>query len=186
MYLRSKHQVQTRYFDRISTLNSTLFRLTGETILLGILACFSSAFLAVRRLQTDGQSGLVQNIGHAALLVGLFQSAEVGVFLGERRQSVPQSGIVGLDVCCVLALVEPKAYRASISLRFIFIVFSSLNVGKNKSDRDFTRKYLSLCLRYEIVGSGLMKFGLFFRLKLWMLIDFLHQQNAHDHVKYIV
>lgn len=106
MYLRSKHQVQTRYFDRISTLNSTLFRLTGETILLGILACFSSAFLAVRRLQTDGQSGLVQNIGHAALLVGLFQSAEVGVFLGERRQSVPQSGIVGLDVCCVLALVE--------------------------------------------------------------------------------
>ena len=98
--------MQTRHFDRISTLNATLFRLTGETVLLGVLACFSSAFLAVRRLQTDGQSGLVHYIGHAALLVGLFQTAEVGVLLGERRQSVPQSGIVGLDVGSVLALVE--------------------------------------------------------------------------------
>ncbi len=98
--------MQTRHFDRISTLNATLFRLTGETVLLGVLACFSSAFLAVRRLQTDGQSGFVQNIGHTALLIGLIQSAEVGVLLGECRQSVSQSGIVGLDVCCVLALVE--------------------------------------------------------------------------------
>ena len=106
MYLRSKHQVQTRHFDRISTLNATLFRLTGETVLLGVLACFASAFLAVRRLQTDGQSGFVQSIGHAALLIGLIQSAKVGVLLGECRQSVSQSGIVGLDVCCVLALVE--------------------------------------------------------------------------------
>ena len=98
--------MQTRNFDRISTRNATLFRLTGKTVLLGILACFSSAFLAVRRLQTDGQSGFVQNIGHAALLVGLFQSAKVGVLLGERLQSVPQSGVVGLDVCCVLTLVK--------------------------------------------------------------------------------
>ena len=98
--------MQTRHFDRISTLNATLFRLTGETVLLGVLACFSSAFLAVRRLQTDGQSGFVQNIGHPALLVGLFQSAKVGVLLGERLQSVPQSGVVGLDVCCVLTLVK--------------------------------------------------------------------------------
>ena len=98
--------MQTRHFDRISTLNATLFRLTGETVLLGVLACFSSAFLAVRRLQTDGQSGLVQNIGYTALLIGFFQSAEIGVLLGECRQSVSQSGIVGLDVCCVLALVE--------------------------------------------------------------------------------
>ena len=98
--------MQTRHFDRISTLNTTLFRLTGETVLLGVLACFSSAFLAVRWLQTDRQSGLVQNIGHTALLIGLIQSAEVGVLLGECRQSVSQSGIVGLDVCCVLALVE--------------------------------------------------------------------------------
>ena len=104
--MRSKHRIQTRQFDRISTLNATLFRLTGETVLLGVLACFSSTFLAIRRLQTDGQSGLIQNIGHAALLVGLIQSAKVGVLLGERRQSVPQSGVVGLDVCCVLALVK--------------------------------------------------------------------------------
>lgn len=98
--------MQTRHFDRKSTLNATLFRVTVETVLLGVLACLSSAFLAHWRLQTDGQSGLVQKIGHAALLVGLFQSAKVGVLLGERRQSVPQSGIVGLDVCCVLTLVE--------------------------------------------------------------------------------
>ena len=98
--------MQTRHFDRISTLNSTLFRLAVETVLPGILACFSSAFIAVRRLQTDGQSGLVQNIGYTALLIGFFQSAEIGVLLGEHRQSVPQSGIVGLDVGSVLALVE--------------------------------------------------------------------------------
>lgn len=41
MYLRSKHRVQTRYFDRISTRNATLFRLAVETVLFGILACFS-------------------------------------------------------------------------------------------------------------------------------------------------
>ena len=85
---------------------ATLLRLTFETVLLGVLACFSSAFLAVRRLQTDGQSGLVQDIGHAALRIGLFRSAEGGVLLGECRQSVPQSGIEGLDVGCVLALIE--------------------------------------------------------------------------------
>ena len=75
--------------------------MTGETVLLGVLACFSSTFLAVRRLQTDGQSRLVQSVGHAALPIGLIQLAEVGVLLGECRQSVPQSGVVGLDVCCV-------------------------------------------------------------------------------------
>ena len=98
--------MQTRHFDRISTPNATLFRLTGETVLLGVLACFSSAFLAVRRLQTDGQSGLVQYIGHAALFVGLIQSAKVGMLLCECFQSLSQSGIVGLDVGGVLALVE--------------------------------------------------------------------------------
>lgn len=77
-----------------------------ETVLLSVLACFLSAFLAVRRLQTDGQSRLIQNIGHAALLIGLVQSAEVRVLLGEHRQSVSQSGIVGLDVGSVFALVE--------------------------------------------------------------------------------
>ena len=98
--------MQTRHFDRISTLNATLFRLTGETVLLGVLACFSSAFLAVWRLQTNGQSRLVQNIGHTALLVGLFQSAKVGVLLAERCQSLSQSGIVGVNTCRVLALIE--------------------------------------------------------------------------------
>ena len=98
--------MQTRHFDRISTRNATLFHLAVETVLFGILACFSSALLTVRRLQTDGQSGLVQDIGHAALRIGLFQSAEVGVLPGECRQSVSQSGIVGLDVGGVLALAE--------------------------------------------------------------------------------
>ena len=104
--MRSKHRMQTRHSDRISTLNATLFRLAVETVLLGVLACFSSAFLAVRRLQADGQPGLVEHIGHAALLVGFIQSAEVGVLFGERRQSVPQSVIVGLDVGGILTLVE--------------------------------------------------------------------------------
>ena len=106
MRLRSKHRVQTRYFDRISTRNATLVRLAVETVLFGIVACFSSAFLAVRWLQTDGQSGLVQDIGHAALRIGLFQSAEARVLLGECRQSVSQSGVVGLDVGDILALAE--------------------------------------------------------------------------------
>ena len=101
-----KHQVQTRHFDRISTLNATLFRLTDETVLLGVLACFSSAFLAIRCLQPDRQSGLVQHIDHAALGEGFFQAAKVGVLLTERCQPLPQSGIVGLDVGGVLALVE--------------------------------------------------------------------------------
>lgn len=39
----------------------------------------------------------------------------------------------------------------------IFIDFSSLNIGKMKSDRDFTGKYLPLYVRYEIVGSELDK-----------------------------
>ena len=110
--------MQTRHFDRISTPNATLFRLTGETVLLGVLACFSSAFLAVRRLQTDGQSGLVQNIGHATLLIGLVQSAEIRILLGEYRQSGSQSDIVGLDVCCVLALVEQDD-----CFFFVFLVY---------------------------------------------------------------
>ena len=103
---RSKHRMQTRHFDRISTRNATLFHLAVETVLLGVVACLLSAFLAVRRLQTDGQPGFVQDIGHAALRIGLFQSAEVRVLLGERRQSVSQSSIVGLDVGDVLALAE--------------------------------------------------------------------------------
>lgn len=51
--------MQPRHFDRISTPNATLFRLAVETFLSGVLACLSSAFLIVRRLHTDGKSGLV-------------------------------------------------------------------------------------------------------------------------------
>ena len=98
--------MQTRHFDRISTRNATLFHLAVETFLFGVIACLSPAILTVRWLQTDGQSGLVQDIGHAALLIGLVQSAEVRVLLREHRQSVSQSGIVGLDVGSVFALVE--------------------------------------------------------------------------------
>ena len=101
-----KHQVQTRHFDRKSTQNATSFHLAIETVLLGVLACFSSAFLAVRRLQTDGQSRLIQSVGHAALPIGLIQLAEIGVLLAECFQSLSQSGIVGLDMGGVLALVE--------------------------------------------------------------------------------
>ena len=98
--------MQTRHFDRRSTRNATLFHLAVETVLLGVLACFSSTFLAIRRLQTDGQSRLVQSVGHAALPIGLIQLAEVGVLLAECFQSLSQSGIVGLDMGGVLALVE--------------------------------------------------------------------------------
>lgn len=83
-----------------------LFRPALKPGLLCTLAGFSSAFLAIRCLQPDRQSGLVQHIDHAALGEGFFQAAKVGVLLTERCQPLPQSGIVGLDVGGVLALVE--------------------------------------------------------------------------------
>ena len=53
-----------------------------------------------------------------------------------------------------------------------------------KSDRDFTRKYLPLCLRYEIVGSGLAKSSSIFPLigmrEEWAVEDFAHHQNAQS------
>ena len=87
-------------------LTVTLFRPAPEPGLLCALACFSSAFLAVRCLQPDRQSGLVQHIDHAALGEGFLQAAKVRAFLAERCQPPPQSGILGLDVGGVLALVE--------------------------------------------------------------------------------
>lgn len=99
--------MQARHFDRISPpLTVTLFRPALEPGLPCALACFPPAFLAVRCLQPDRQSGLVQHIDHAALDEGLFQTAKVRVFLAECCQPLPQSGIVGLDVGGVLALVE--------------------------------------------------------------------------------
>lgn len=87
-------------------LTVTLFCPALEPGLLCALACFPSAFLAIRCLQPDRQSGLVQHIDHAALGEGFFQTAKVGVLLAERCQPLPQSGIVGLYVGGVLALVE--------------------------------------------------------------------------------
>jgi len=98
--------MQTRHLDRISPLTVTLFRPALEPGLLCALACFPPAFLAVRCLQPDRQSGLVQHIDHAALGEGFFQAAKVGVLLAECCQPLPKSGIVGLDVGGVLALVE--------------------------------------------------------------------------------
>ena len=43
---------------------------------------------------------------HATLGKGFFQAAKVGRLLAERFQPLSQSGIVGLDVGCVLTLVE--------------------------------------------------------------------------------
>ena len=87
-------------------LTVTLFRPAFEPCLPCALACFPSAFLAIRCLQPDRQSGLVQHIDHAALGEKLFQAAKVGMLLAERCQPLSQSGIVGLDVGGVLALVE--------------------------------------------------------------------------------
>ena len=99
---RCKPYILTAYRPR----TVTLFRPALEPGLLCALACFPSAFFAVRRLQSDRQSGLVQHIDHAALGEGFFQAAKVGVLLAERCQPLPQPGIVGLDVGGVLTLVE--------------------------------------------------------------------------------
>ncbi len=67
---------------------------------------FSLAFRLRSSLYGARQSGLVQHIDHAALGEGFFQAAKVRVLLAECCQPLPQSGIVGLDVGGVLALVE--------------------------------------------------------------------------------
>ena len=84
--------MRTQHFDRKFTLNATSFGLAVETVLLGVFAC-----LAVQRFQT---------VRNPALLTGLFQSVQVGVLLAEHRQSLSQSGIVGVDACFVLAFIE--------------------------------------------------------------------------------
>lgn len=120
-----KHQVQTRHFDRKSTQNATSFHLAIETVLLGVLACFSSAFLAVRRLQTDRKSGLIQQISHTALLMGFFQLAEVGVLFTEQCQSLSQAGIVGVD----MAVSSPSLKRMIVSFSyFVSFAITSLHV----------------------------------------------------------
>ena len=87
MYLRSNHRMQARHFDRISPLTVTLFRSALEPGLLCALAGFSSAFLAVRCLQPDRQSGLVQHIDHTALGVGAPHKKTLNypIFIGNSR-----------------------------------------------------------------------------------------------------
>ena len=64
------------------------------------------SFLKIGRCQPNRQSGLVQHIDYSALGEGFFQAAKVEVLLAESCQPLPQSGIVGLDMGGVLALVE--------------------------------------------------------------------------------
>ena len=98
--------MQTRHSDRKSPLIATLLRLTAETILPGVLAGFLPAFFAVRRLQADGQPGLVDQIGHAAQMLRLFQLAQVRILFAERSQPLFQPGIVGVDAGSAFSLVE--------------------------------------------------------------------------------
>lgn len=98
--------MQTRHSDRKSPLIATLLRLTAETILPGVLAGFLPAFFAVRRLQADGQPGLVDQIGHAAQMLRLFQLAQVRILFAERCQPLFQPGIVGVDAGSAFSLVE--------------------------------------------------------------------------------
>lgn len=75
--LRSEHRMQTRHSDRKSPLIDALLCLAVETILPGVLTGFLPALLAVWRLQADGQPGLVDQIGHAAQMLRLFQTAQI-------------------------------------------------------------------------------------------------------------
>lgn len=101
-----KHQVQTRHFNRISALIITLSLLAVQPMLFRIFAGFPSAFLTVRRQETDRQTGLCQLIRNTALNIGFFQSAKVRVLLSKSSQPLFQSGVVGVDICLVLALIK--------------------------------------------------------------------------------
>ena len=74
-------------------------RLTLEAVLSGIFAGFLSALLTVWRLQTDGKPGLINNIGHAALIECLFQPAKARIFLCKRCKPFSQSCIEGVNAC---------------------------------------------------------------------------------------
>lgn len=104
--------------DRKSTLNATLFRVTVETV----FAWRSRLpFVCVPRSLAVADGWTVRTCPEdrtRRLARRSFQSARSRVLLGERRQSVPQSGIVGLDVCCVLTLVEQND-------GFLFILLSA-------------------------------------------------------------
>lgn len=116
-------------------LTVTLFRPALEPGLLCALACFPPAFLAVRRLQSDRQSGLAQHINHAALGEGFFQMAKIRMLLAERCQPLPQSGIVGLDVGF------PDTHRAGQAQP----PFSDWLKGRSK----YQRKPFSKCFLFQ-------------------------------------
>lgn len=67
-------------------------------MLFRIFTGFLSAFLTVRRQETDRQTGLCQLIRNTALNIGFFQSAKVRVLLSKSSQPLFQSGVVGVDV----------------------------------------------------------------------------------------
>lgn len=106
MYLQSKHRVQTRYFDRNRPYSLHLFGMAIETVFLSILTGFLSALLAVWWLQAGGQPGLVDQVGHAAHTLRLFQLAQVRILFAERSQPLFQPGIVGVDAGSAFSLVE--------------------------------------------------------------------------------
>ena len=69
--------------------------LTVQPMLFRIFAGFLSAFLTVRRQETDRQTGFCQLIRNTALNIGFFQSAKVRVLLSKSSQPLFQSGVVG-------------------------------------------------------------------------------------------
>lgn len=104
--LRSEHRMQTRHSDRKSPLIDALLCLAVETILPGVLTGVLPALLAVWRLQADGQPGLVDQIGHAAQMLRLFQTAQIRILFAERCQPFFQPDIVGVDAGSAFSLVE--------------------------------------------------------------------------------
>ncbi len=74
-------------------------------MLFGVLSGSSPPFFAVRRNQTDGQAGLINHIGHAALSGAALQPAQLGILSAELGQPALQIGIEGIDTGGVLRLV---------------------------------------------------------------------------------
>lgn len=104
-----KHQVQTRHFDRKSAQNATSFRLAVDTVLLGVLACFSSAFLAVRSSQPERESTFFYfKFFVADFGVIVRQLADGGVLAAVFCQPVFQICVVGADMDCRFFFVKPN------------------------------------------------------------------------------
>ncbi|EEC58534.1 hypothetical protein BACPEC_00666 [[Bacteroides] pectinophilus ATCC 43243] len=76
-----------------------------KAMLLCVLPCGGFPFLAVRRHQPDGQPGLVQHIGHAALRCAAFQPAQQRILPAEICKPALQAGVECVDAGKVLRLV---------------------------------------------------------------------------------